>query len=152
MPTTLENYWGIRRQIEDDMGRAPATAEQILLHTELVYRISVLDTFQMFCRSASTITALPAMMSHYKLMDSFVESLTRDRRYGPSRGPDTENERQAADTSFTRVVADYRQRFSSFVPDPPEAYAQEIGKVVNAIIPAWLQSRNTFVPLTKGRR
>lgn len=50
------------------------------------------------------------------------------------------------------MIADYRKRFSSFAPSSQESYSHEISKVVQALLPAWLQYRNTFVPLKKKEK
>ena len=71
--------------------------------------------------------------------------------YGPNRSPDTQKEREAAQNNLGRVIEDYRKRFSSFAPSAPESYSHEISKVVQTLLPAWLQFRNTFVPLKKER-
>ena len=75
-----------------------------------------------------------------------------ERRYGPNRGPDTQKERDAAQNNLGRVIADYRKRFSSFAPSSQESYSHEISKVVQTLLPAWLQYRNTFVPLKKKEK
>lgn len=72
--------------------------------------------------------------------------------YGPNRGPDTQKERDAAQVNLERVIQDYRKRFSGFQPAEPEAYQKEIGRVITTLLPAWLQYRNTFVPLQKNKK
>ena len=49
--------------------------------------------------------------------------------------------------NLERVIQDYRKRFTGFQPAEPEAYQKEIGRVITTLLPAWLQYRNTFVPL-----
>lgn len=72
--------------------------------------------------------------------------------YGPNRGPDTQKERDAAQVNLERVIQDYRKRFSGFQPAEPDAYQKEIGRVITTLLPAWLQYRNTFVPLQKNKK
>lgn len=64
----------------------------------------------------------------------------------------TQKERDAAQNNLGRVIADYRKRFSSFAPSSQESYSHEISKVVQTLLPAWLQYRNTFVPLKKKEK
>ncbi len=49
--------------------------------------------------------------------------------------------------NLSRVIQDYRGRFSSFAPQADNTYGLEVNQVINSIVPAWLQMRETFVPL-----
>ncbi len=62
------------------------------------------------------------------------------------------NKDQFWQTNLSRVIQDYRKRFSSFAPAAPESYGYEVGRVVNTLLPAWLQFRNTFVPIKKEKK
>lgn len=37
-------------------------------------------------------------------------------------------------------------------PSAPESYSREIGRVIQTLLPAWLQFRNTFVPIKKKEK
>ena len=102
---------------------------------------------QMYLRSAPITREVPCLQGHYMMLDAYVQNLARERRYGPNRGPDTQKERDAAQVNLERVIQDYRKRFTGFQPAEPEAYQKEIGRVITTLLPAWLQYRNTFVPL-----
>ena len=101
----------------------------------------------MYLRSAPITSEIPCLQGHYMMLDAYVQSLARERRYGPNRGPDTQKERDAAQVNLERVIQDYRKRFSGFQPAEPTAYQKEIGRVITTLLPAWLQFRNAFVPL-----
>lgn len=152
MATVLENYWSIRTEIDNRMATGPATATMVWWYSEIAYRISVLETCQMFCKSAPVSTDVKTLLGHYQMVDAYVQCLSQERQYGPDRGPDTQKEREAAQTNLGRVVKDYRGRFSSFAPTTPDYYAKEIGKVVNTILPAWLQVRDSFIPIIKTKK
>ena len=64
----------------------------------------------------------------------------------------SQKERDAAQNNLGRVIEDYRKRFSSFAPSAPESYSREIGRVIQTLLPAWLQFRNTFVPIKKKEK
>lgn len=152
MATVLENYMSIRAEIDGRMAKEPATATMVWWFAELAYRISTLETCQMFCKSAPASTDVKTLLGHYQMVDAYIQCMTQERRYGPDRGPDTQKERDAAQTNLGRVVQDYRGRFSSFAPTAPDYYAKEIGKVVSTVLPAWLQLRDTFVPIKKTKK
>ena len=98
------------------------------------------------------MTDLAPLQGHYRMLDAYIQSLTLDRRYGPDRGPDTQKEREAASQSLDRVVQDYRKRFSSFKPTTTESYWSEVSRVIRSVLPAWLQVRDSFVPLKTVKR
>ena len=131
MATVLENYYGYRQQLLQRMAQPPISPADLWLYGEILYRIGVLETCQMYLRSAPITREVPCLQGHYMMLDAYVQNLARERRYGPNRGPDTQKER----------------RFTGFQPAEPEAYQKEIGRVITTLLPAWLQYRNTFVPL-----
>ena len=147
MPTVLENYYNLRHEVEQRIAQGESSADAVWWYGELVYRIGVLETCQMYLRSAPITREVPCLQGHYMMLDAYVQNLARERRYGPNRGPDTQKERDAAQVNLERVIQDYRKRFTGFQPAEPEAYQKEIGRVITTLLPAWLQYRNTFVPL-----
>lgn len=152
MATVLEKYWQQKQALTQQMEQEKITAGILWRFGELVYRISVLETCQAYCKSAPVTADMQALLRHYQMLDAYIQSLALERSYGPNRGPDTEKERNAAKTNLSRVIEDYRKRFSSFAPASNKAYGQEIGKAVNTIMPVWLQLRETFVPLKEEKK
>lgn len=152
MATVLENYYGFRQLLLQRMSQQQITAGDLWLYGEILYRIGVLETCQMYLRSAPITNEMSFLVGHYQMLDAYVQNLARERRYGPNRGPDTQKERDAAQVNLERVIQDYRKRFSGFQPAEPDAYQKEIGRVITMFLPAWLQYRNTFVPLQKNKK
>ena len=151
MATVLENYYALRVELEQRMAQAPINAVDLWYYGEIVYRVGVLETCQMYLRSAPVSMNTPELLGHYQMMDAYVQSLALERRYGPDRGPDTQKEREAAQSNLGRVIQDYRKRFSAFSPTTAMAYKKEINRVITTLLPAWLQFRNTFVPIKKAK-
>ena len=151
MATVLETYNGLLSQVETSLAKSPATANHVWWYGELVYRIGVLETCQMFCRSAPVSMEQKMLLGHYQMVDAYIRCLSQERRYGPNRGPDTQKERDTSGANLARVILDYQKRFSSFAPADPEMYGRELGKVINTVLPAWLQFRNTFVPIKRAK-
>lgn len=152
MATVLETYYNLRGEVYNRIAQGSTSADIIWWYGELMYRIGVLETCQMFCKTAPATMDVQALLGHYKMLDAYVQCLALERRYGPNRGPDTRKERDAAQHNLERVIEDYRRRFSSFAPTSPEHYSYEIGRVVQTLLPAWLQFRNTFVPIKKKEK
>ena len=152
MATVLGNYEQDKQALIQRMEQEQITADILWRYGELVYRIGVLETCKVFCRSAPVCREMKSLQRHYLMLDAYIQSIASERSYGPSRGPDTEKERQASMTNLTRVIQDYRQRFSSFVPASDSAYSVEVSRVIKSIMPVWLQFRDTFIPLSKEEK
>ena len=152
MPTVLENYYNLRHEVEQRIAQGESSADAVWWYGELVYRIGVLETCQMFCKTAPSTMKTQVLLGHYQMLDAYVQSLATERRYGPNRGPDPQKERDAARNNLGRVIEDYRTRFSSFKPSSPETYGHAISKLIQTLLPAWLQFRNTFVPVKKEKK
>ena len=116
MATVLENYEKDKQALDQRMDQERITADILWKYGELMYRIGVLETCKVFCKSAPICREMKSLMRHYQMVDAYIQSIASERNYGPSRGPDTEKERQAAMTNLNRVIQDYRQRFSRFAP------------------------------------
>ena len=147
MATVLEKYWNLRCQVEQMMAQNPSHAGLLWSYGEVIYRISVLETCQAYSKSAPQTTDPNFLRGHYQMVDAFIQCMTQERRYGPDRGPNTANERNSAQNNLTRVVTDYRSRFSSFNASAPDQYASAISRAISAVLAVWLQFRNTFVPI-----
>ena len=147
MATVLENYLWDKQTLQQRVLQGGITADILWRYGELAYRIGVLETCQAYCKSAPATTNSQYLFKHYQMLDAYIQSLAQERNYGPNRGQDTEKERDAAKLNLSRVIQDYRGRFSSFAPQADNTYGLEVNQVINSIVPAWLQMRETFVPL-----
>lgn len=150
-PTILEKYRDRKYQLMQKIGQERVTADAVWQCGELAYRVSVLETCQTYAKSAPVTTKTEPLTKHYQMLDAYIQNLATERAYGPMRGPDTEKERNAARMNLSRVIGDYRNRLSSFAPSRDTAYSEEVGRVINAFMPAWLQMRETFVPLREKK-
>lgn len=151
MATVLESYRSLRLQIGERMQKEAISPDMLWRYGELVLRIGVIETLQAYLNAAPLVMERPRLEGHYKMLDAYVQSITLDRRYGPFRGPDTQKERETAEHSLAQVVQDYRKRLSSFTPRNEESYRREVSQIVQTVLPAWLQMRETFVPLKSGK-
>ncbi len=150
-PTILEKYQNRKQQFQQQVDQGQATADTLWSYGELAYRISVLETCKCYSRSAPVTAKTEPLTKHYQMLDAYIQNLALERSYGPMRGPDTEKERNAARVNLSRVIEDYRRRLSSFVPSRETAYREEVEKLIGALMPAWLQMRETFVPLREKK-
>ncbi len=125
----------------------PVPLEQAWTYQELLYRMEVLQTCQMFCANAPVGSDMQSMLTHYQMVDGYLENLKNERRFGIPAPDDEQKQRDTAHQNLCRIVADYRKRFGSFSPVNPEQYKNEIGKTITTFLPAWLQTRNAYTKI-----
>lgn len=72
MATVLENYYGLRGEVNKRIAQGNVPADAIWWHGEIMYRISVLETCQMFCKTAPITMEVKILQGHYKMLDAYV--------------------------------------------------------------------------------
>ena len=122
------------------------TRENLALQ-ELNYRISVLEPFQAFAKDAPMGLKVDDLSYHYQLVDTYVKSVLSERQFGAKTDADGKKRRETARQSLEKVVQAGRKQFSSFAPSKPEQYSQTVGKYINALLPVWMQYRDTYINL-----
>ncbi|MCI9192456.1 MAG: hypothetical protein HFE92_03515 [Acutalibacter muris] len=122
------------------------TKENLALQ-ELNYRICVLETFQAFSKSAPMGMKVDDLSYHYQLVDAYIKSVLSERQFGAKTDADGKKRRETAHQSLEKVVQAGRKQFSSFAPSKPEQYSQTVGKYINALLPVWMQYRDTYINL-----
>ena len=150
MATTLEIYWNIKVDMDSEMQTLKPEPEQIWQYQELLYRIEVLQVCQMFIKSVPESADAKVLTPHYQMLNAFIENLTLERRGCANNSGDAQAQRDTAHGNLLRVVEDYRKRFSSFSPDNDAGrYCKEISLVIQTVLPAWLQYRQTCTEINK---
>ena len=150
MATTLETYWNMKVDMDSEMQNAKPASGQIWLYQELLYRIEVLQACQMFKKSAPESADSKVLAPHYQMLNAYIENLTLERRGCPDNGRETQAQRDTAHGNLRRVVEDYRKRFSSFSPgNDVRRYGIEISSLIQTVLPAWIQYRQTCTEINK---
>ena len=147
MAKLLDKYQAQKCTIEAGKQNAKLGPEQIWQYQELLYRISVLETFQMFDQSAPKSVDMKSLVLHYQMIDAYIQNLTQERRSGTSADENTQKQRDTAHSSLLRVIQDYRRRFGSFAPSTGIQYQTDIHNVIISVITVWIEYRNTFIML-----
>lgn len=122
-------------------------AKENLALQELNYRICVLETFQAFSKSAPMGMKVDDLSYHYQLVDAYIKFVLSERQFGAKTDADGKKRRETAHQSLEKVVQAGRKQFSSFSPSKPEQYSQTVGKYINALLPVWMQYRDTYINL-----
>lgn len=147
MATVLESCKTKRDTYVSQIIEGCLPLDELLFVQELNYRISVLETFQNFCKTAPVTTDTRVMSFHYQLVDAYTRFLMNERKFGLKTDENGQKKRETAFSALERVIQDTRKRFSSFVPGTQDQYKKSIIQLVNTILPVWLQYRNTYIEI-----
>lgn len=143
----LDSYKAKQAEINNRIATHTIRPQETLVMQELNYRIDVLETFKGFAKSAPMALDPKQLGYHYQLVDAYVKFALTERQFGPKTDEAGQKKRETALDSFNKAVQDGRKRFSSFKPSKPEQYSETVGRYINAILPLWMQYRNTYINL-----
>ena len=146
MATTLEQYNQMKQQLTAKIADGSMTVEQLLGYQELLYRISVLESCMNFVKTAPVTNDMKVMSYHYQVVEALFTCLVQERQFGIPADDVVRKQRATALENLQTVVNSFRKQFQSFKPAAPEAYRAAVTKMVNTILPAWLQYRFTYIP------
>ena len=146
MATTLEQYYQMKQQLTAKIENGTINVDQVLGYQELLYRISVLEACMSFVKTAPVTTSIGMLGYHYKVVEAFFGNLVQERQIGMPADEHLRNQRGTALGNLQTVFKSFQKQFKSFQPDKPEAYRVAITKMINTILPAWLQYRYTYIP------
>lgn len=145
MATLLDQYREKQNRFRSQIAENSLPLEDLLVMQELNYRICVLETFQSFCKSAPITMDTKVMGYHFQMVDAYVRFILNERKFGLKADAEGQKRRETAKESLERVVQDGRKRFTSFSAGTQEQYKKSISSFSNAILPVWMQYRNTYV-------
>lgn len=146
MATTLEQYNQMKQQLTAKIADGTMTVDQLLGYQELLYRISVLESCMNFVKTAPVTNDMKVMSYHYQVVEALFTCLLQERQFGIPADDVVRKQRATALETLQTVVNSFRKQFQSFKPATPEAYRAAVTKMVNTILPAWLQYRFTYIP------
>ena len=99
-----------------------------------------------FVKTAPVTTSIGMLGYHYQVVEAFFGNLVQERQIGMPADEHLRNQRGTALGNLQTVFKSFQKQFKSFQPDKPEAYRGAITKMINTILPAWLQYRYTYIP------
>ena len=150
MPTMLETYQAGKNSFDTSIQTAAPAPDQIWIQQETIYRIEVLETCQMFAKTAPQSVDAQILAPHYQMVDAYIQNLSLERRYGVSAGEETKKQCETAYNNLLRVIQDYRARFGSFSPGGDTGcYRKTISKVIQTVLPVWIQYRQTYIEIKR---
>lgn len=146
MATTLDQYYQTKQQLTARFAEGKGTSDQILGYQELMYRISILESCMSFIKTAPVTADMKAMSFHYQVVDSLFTCMLQERQFGIPADEKLKKQRATALSNLNTVIISFRKQFQSFAPATPEAYRENISRMINTVLPAWLQYRFTYIP------
>jgi hypothetical protein len=150
MATLLEGYHSRLKQLNSGMQIALPGPSDIWMQQELYYRVGVLETCQLFVKTAPKSAGAQDLCWHYQMVDAFFQNLTTERRYAADAHDILQKLRETAHGNLQKVIADYRKRFGSFTPgSDAECYRKTITNVIQTVLAAWIQYRQTYIEIIK---
>lgn len=147
MATYLDEYRNRKLSFAPLLQAGKMTLRDTVVYQELLYRIQVLETCQMLCKTAPVTTDPRALIGHYQLVDAVLHCAAKERPFGLPPKEQDKAKRKTAAENLEKILADCRRRFSSFQAKSPEQYRQSISAMVGTVLVAWVQLRNTYVPI-----
>ena len=150
MATILDDYRK-KRQALDEAAQAERMPESkdLFAYAELAYRISVLESFQYLSRTAPAAKNMAQIVPHYQSTDAMISHIIRERRFADVKDEAVQKSRTTAYEMLCSIQKDYRKKFSGYAPASEQQYGQDVTKVINTVLPAWIQYRDTLLSLSK---
>lgn len=149
MAKILKKYIEIREKINEKLATAEFEMEHLLPYQELLYRIAVLEACQTFCKTAPISVDTKALCYHYQIVDAYLCSLSSEHKVGAPADKEMKARRQTALDSYLEVLQHCRKFFGSFQPTTPELYKTRIIELINTVLTAWIEYRDSYVDLKK---
>ena len=147
MAFLIEKYYERREAFRSQVAENSLPPDDLILVQELDYRISILETFQTFCKAAPLTTDTKVLVNHYQLVNLSICNLLTERKFGTKTDDNGKKKRETAALSLDKVVKDNQKRFASFAAQTQNQYKTSITNYINAVLPVWVQYRDTYVKL-----
>ena len=147
MAFLIEKYYERREAFRSQVAENSLPPDDLVLVQELDYRISILETFQTFCKAAPITTDTKVLVNHYQLVNLCICNLLTERKFGTKTDDNGKKKRETSSLSLDKVVKDNQKRFASFAAQTQNQYKTSITNYINAVLPVWVQYRDTYVKL-----
>ena len=139
------------REETSELAQYQILTQCVLCQTKPKMRFSRLSTkekelLEWICHAGLHLS-VAELVYHYQIVDAYLCSLLSEHKVGFPANDELKAKRKAASDSLTQIVQNCRKSFSSFKPTSPELYKQSVNKLVNTVLPAWVQYRNTYINL-----
>ena len=104
MATILEQYLQLKSATGEQMASGTLPCDKVFTYQEILYRISVLESCQAFCKTAPITTDTKVLCYHYQIVDAYLCSLLSEHKVGFPANDELKAKRKAASDSLTQIV------------------------------------------------
>ena len=147
MAKLLDDYRKKQEQNRNQIAEGVFPEESLMAMQELDYRVSVLETLQAFCKSSPRAEDLTKISIHYQTLLAYIRTLMKEHGLGMKADDDMKKKRETAKGNMETIVENGCKQFSSMQQPVAEQYRKSVSNLINTVLPAWLQYRNTYVQL-----
>ena len=147
MATWLEDYRAVKMKLDPLAEQGNLSIAQIIEYQELTYRIEVLETCQLLCKTAPLTTDMAMIVDHYRIVDAYMQCIGRERLLGKPADDKLMTIRKTTGEVYSKILIDSRRRFANFQATNLESYKSNICTFIGTLLPAWLQMRNSYTQL-----
>ena len=147
----LRDHYRAKKELLEEQAYADNRLEphEHWLYQELAYRIFVLDGLAFLEATAPVTMEIDEIIPHYQSVDALISHAQYERRYADSTDKKVQDVRNTAYTALGMVQRDYRRRFSGYLVTEPEQYQKDIKRVIQSVLPVWVQYRDALMDVEK---
>ena len=96
MATLLEKYTDLRTGLVEKVMNGVLPLDKVLVYQEILYRIDVLESCQLFVKTAPVTTDTKVLAYHYQMWDVYIYHMLTDHKFGQ---PADEKQKQVRETA-----------------------------------------------------
>ena len=145
--TIMEQYQEQVKELDEQLeaGKLPLMKMPIL--QELKYRISVMQSLRAFSKLAPKTLDKQKISFHYQITRTYLSLLVGGHPLGQNADEEGMQKRETAEEFLQRVVEDGVRKFKKFSFENEDEYRNKIVQHITAVLPIWIQYRNTYIKL-----
>lgn len=151
MATMLDTYVDLQMNFEDQLANNALPLDKVMKYQELLYRISVLKSCQLFVKTAPITVDTQVLSEHYQMWEAYLYTMMTNHKVGEPADLKRAEQRKTAETSLGEVTQNLRKQFGSFQATTAEIYKQKITTLITTVLPVWIQYRETYVSLKEEK-
>ena len=101
MATLLEKYTDLRTGLVEKVMNGVLPLDKVLVYQEILYRIDVLESCQLFVKTAPVTTDTKVLAYHYQMWDVYIYHMLTDHKFGQ---PADEKQKQVRETAANSLL------------------------------------------------
>lgn len=146
----IEQYQRSCKVLDEQLADGKCSVKKIVEVQELKYRISSLSTLRSFGLSAPIDGTMEEINYHFRIFMKYLGFLLEERRMGKKTDESGQKKRETALDILQDVFETKRAEFEQYdFEEKPTTYAKFVNDVLGAMLPVWVQYRDTYIDVSK---